>query len=82
MSKSIGAFDAKTHLSEYLERVSKGERFTITRRGKPVADLSPHGAERESVGGLLDSMRQFRERVGSSDHSFDVIGAVREDRSR
>ncbi len=37
----IGAFDAKTHLSELLERVEKGERFTITRHGKPVAELVP-----------------------------------------
>lgn len=37
----IGAFDAKTQLSSLLERVEKGERFTITRHGKPVAELVP-----------------------------------------
>jgi len=39
ISKSIGAFDAKTHLSQYLDDVEKGERIEITRRGKPVAIL-------------------------------------------
>jgi prevent-host-death family protein len=39
--ESIGAFEAKTHLSSLLERVAKGERFTITRHGAPVAHLIP-----------------------------------------
>lgn len=39
--KSIGAFEAKTHFSELLDRVSQGEVFTVTRRGKPVAKLGP-----------------------------------------
>ncbi|MBM3521918.1 MAG: type II toxin-antitoxin system Phd/YefM family antitoxin [Alphaproteobacteria bacterium] len=38
---SIGAFEAKTHLSSLLERVARGEEFTITRRGQPVARLVP-----------------------------------------
>jgi prevent-host-death family protein len=37
----IGAFDAKTHLSELLDRVEKGEELVITRRGRPVARLVP-----------------------------------------
>ena len=37
----IGAFEAKTRLSELLEEVSKGRVFRITRRGKPVAELRP-----------------------------------------
>lgn len=40
-AESIGAFDAKTHLSQLLERVSKGESFEITRRGRPIARLVP-----------------------------------------
>ena len=37
----IGAFEAKTRLSELLEEVSRGRVFRITRRGKPVAELRP-----------------------------------------
>ena len=40
-TKNIGAFEAKTHLPELLNRVARGERITITRRGKPVALLVP-----------------------------------------
>ncbi len=39
--ETVGAFEAKTHLSSLLERVEKGERFTITRHGKPIARLVP-----------------------------------------
>jgi prevent-host-death family protein len=37
----IGACEAQTHFSKLLERVQKGERFVITRRGRPVAQLTP-----------------------------------------
>jgi prevent-host-death family protein len=37
----IGAFDAKTKLSEILRKVEQGERFTITLRGRPMADVVP-----------------------------------------
>ena len=39
--ESIGAYEAKTHLPKLLERVSRGESLTITRRGRPVARLVP-----------------------------------------
>ncbi|BBK31592.1 prevent-host-death family protein [Stella humosa] len=38
---TVGAFEAKTHLSALLERVSRGEEITITRHGKVVARLVP-----------------------------------------
>ena len=37
----IGAFAAKTHLSELLEKVSRGKTFCITKHGHPVAELRP-----------------------------------------
>ena len=39
--KTIGAFEAKTHLSELLDLAAIGQRFTITKRGKPVAMIVP-----------------------------------------
>ncbi len=37
----IGIFEAKTKLSEILRKVDQGERFTITVRGRAVADVVP-----------------------------------------
>lgn len=41
MKTEVGAFEAKTRLSELLEDVSRGHVIRITRRGKPVAELRP-----------------------------------------
>ena len=40
--KHIGAYELRIRISEILRRVSEGEAFTITKRGKPVADLLPN----------------------------------------
>jgi len=40
----IGAFEAKTHLSELLEKVGQGKTFHITKRGRPMAELRPIAA--------------------------------------
>ena len=40
-SNTVGAYDAKTHFSELLERVEGGEEVTITRHGSPVARMVP-----------------------------------------
>lgn len=39
---TVGAYEAKTHLPELLERVAKGEKITITKYGVlVVATLQP-----------------------------------------
>ena len=38
---TVGAYEAKTHLSELLEKVEAGEEITITKHGAPVAKLVP-----------------------------------------
>ena len=40
---SVGAYEAKTKLSELLKRVEQGEHITITKHGTPVAVLVPVG---------------------------------------
>ena len=49
--REVGSFEAKTYLSALLEAVEGGETITITRRGKPVAQLVPVDA--------VDSVRRF-----------------------
>ncbi len=38
---TVGAYEAKTHLSKLLERVEAGEEVIITRHGSAVAKLVP-----------------------------------------
>ena len=44
--REVGAFEAKTHLSELIAVVEAGEVVRITRRGKPVAELRPIGDDK------------------------------------
>ncbi len=46
---TIGSIAAKTQLSELLKRVAKGEKITITTRGKPVAMLVPVESSEEEI---------------------------------
>ena len=41
MTKQVSSFNAKTHLSNLLNKVQQGEEFIITRRNHPVAKLMP-----------------------------------------
>jgi len=37
----IGIYEAKTHFAQLIERVERGERVIITKRGKAVAEVRP-----------------------------------------
>jgi len=37
----VGAYEAKTHLSDFLRKVKAGAVIRITQRGEHVADLVP-----------------------------------------
>ncbi|WP_373498579.1 type II toxin-antitoxin system Phd/YefM family antitoxin [Desulfococcus sp.] len=59
--ETIGAYEAKTHLPQLLERVAKGEKITITKHGVPVATLQPaDSAKRTPVRDVIDQLKRFR----------------------
>lgn len=61
----VGAYEAKTRLAELLNRVEKGERITITRHGRPVAQLVPvSGAPEMTVEEAIQGIRELR--IGTS----------------
>ncbi len=39
--ETVSVAATKAHLSKLLDRIEKGEEIVVTRRGKPVARLSP-----------------------------------------
>jgi prevent-host-death family protein len=41
MEREIANYEARTHWSELLQDVQSGQRFVITHRGEPVAQLLP-----------------------------------------
>jgi prevent-host-death family protein len=64
--KTVNLADAKARLSELVERAAAGETVRITRRGKPVAQISPIETPRKkidmpSLRALTDSMPRQKE---------------------
>lgn len=59
--KTIGAFEAKTHLAELLPKVSEGETILITRRGVPVAKLvTANYPEKQDLKEVVRNLRDIR----------------------
>jgi antitoxin (DNA-binding transcriptional repressor) of toxin-antitoxin stability system len=79
MDASIGAFEALAQLSLQPRAVEQGERFTITARGKPVADLVPHHVHTTlGVAAAVAALQATPRIRGVSDD--DVAGFVGEGR--
>lgn len=58
----VGAFEAKTNLSQLLKRVEAGERFVITKHSRPVAELIPfRQRDAEKIRAAIDSLKAFQE---------------------
>ncbi len=45
MPESLGVAEAKRRFAELIDRVQRGERFLVSRRGRPVVALVPPEAE-------------------------------------
>jgi prevent-host-death family protein len=62
MSNEIGTYEAKTRLPELIREVQRGQRFTITNRGRPVAQLVPVDAPAASdAAAAIDAFLAFKE---------------------
>jgi prevent-host-death family protein len=58
---TVGAFEAKTHLSKLLERVANGERIAIEKHGVPVATLEPaNPSKKKPASTVIAELKQFR----------------------
>ena len=63
-ANTVGAYEAKTHLSELLEKVRAGEEITITRHGSPIARLVP--VKKKSTADERAAAIERIERLGGS----------------
>ena len=81
MAQQIGAFEAKTHFSQIIEKAECGEDFIITRRGKPVAKIIPFEKKtemtrKEAFAQLMEMRAFYRGEPGS----FNIREAIDEGR--
>lgn len=81
MNIEIGSYEAKTRLPELLRGVRAGNHYTITSRGKPVADLRPIEGARDitSADAAVEQMRRLMLSASSKTH-INVKGLIDEGR--
>lgn len=58
--KTVGSYEAKTHLPALLESVLHGEKILITRKGIPIAMLIPYHEEKKNIHDTIDAIHNFR----------------------
>jgi prevent-host-death family protein len=81
MAQQIGAFEAKTHFSQIIEKAENGMDFIITKRGKPVAKIIPFEKKTEITWEeALEAFREFRKSFCGEPGSFNVREAIEEGR--
>jgi prevent-host-death family protein len=81
MNLEIGSYEAKTKLPELLRGIQAGNRYTITLRGEPVADLVP--AESSKGGEAVAAVEQMRQLMLSAApiKNIDVKALINEGRA-
>lgn len=76
--ESINLADAKTHLSDLVERASAGEEIEIMKRGKPMAKLVPIERPRKPID--FEALRKLTEGMKKSPESAgDFVRRMRDD---
>ena len=80
--ETVGSYEAKTHLPQLLERVAKGEAFTITKHGVPVARLVPIEAKAQPdvEQAIADLLAMRKERAGRGLSAVEIKELVNEGR--
>ena len=62
--REVQSSDAKTHLTQLLTDVERGETIVITRHGRPIARLVPELDQRaEAIQRTMDQIRVLRATV-------------------
>jgi prevent-host-death family protein len=76
--KQVNLAHAKAHLSELVERAAAGEPICITRRGKPVAQLSAVERPRKPVD--VAALRALTDRMPMQQESAgDFVRRIRDE---
>ena len=66
--RTVGSYEAKTHLPRSLDEVAGGEEITITKHGVPVAVLvPPPEKKRKSTEEVIEELRELRKGVRLGD---------------
>jgi len=69
--RTVGAYEAKTHLSQLIEEVTRGQQVAITKNGLPVALLVPvPSTKKPDVREVISQLRELRRGITLGDLSL------------
>jgi prevent-host-death family protein len=81
--ETVGAFEAKTNLSQLLDRVERGEEVIISRHGRAIAKLVPVGDQRQSdIDCAAERLRAFRSTHAVGSMTREEIRSARDEGRR
>ena len=77
--KTVGAYEAKTHLASLLKQVERGKEVVITKRERPVARLVPIDSPRAKKEDVFRRIRAFHARhsLPDGETTKDLVNAGR-----
>jgi prevent-host-death family protein len=80
----LGVAEAKSRFSELLDRVARGERFVVSRRGRPVVALVPpeEADDRPRPKGLAAGAGALADVAGFAEIMRDVYASRRKAKDR
>ena len=80
MAKVIGTYEARTHWSEVIQDVKKGEHYVITHHGEPIAELVPPKPQTKQERSKHAARRLLELMAQRPALSVDIKGAIEEGR--
>jgi prevent-host-death family protein len=81
LNQQIGAFEAKTHFSQIIDKVERGADYVVTRRGKPVAKIIPFEQKPEMTWEeVVAEFKEIRKKFRGKPGSFNIREAIEEGR--
>ncbi|MCL2878818.1 MAG: type II toxin-antitoxin system prevent-host-death family antitoxin [Treponema sp.] len=81
MAQQIGAFEAKTHFSQIIDKAEQGEDFVVTKRGKPVAKIIPFRQDQKmTFQEAVEQLKEMRKLYRGKQGSFNIREAIEEGR--
>lgn len=81
MNIEVGSYEAKTKLPELLRGIQAGNRYTITLRGEPVAELIPAGSTRDGDAVAAVAQMQQIMLAGRTTKRIDLKALIAEGRA-
>jgi antitoxin (DNA-binding transcriptional repressor) of toxin-antitoxin stability system len=82
-TQTIGAYEAKTHLPQFLRQVQAGQTFDISVRGVTVARLVPVQAPEKQRSQAVAQMREFtrQQHASGAGAGVDLAALIAEGRA-